>query len=353
MSPFLWANQTAQSNNFSSYYDAAVLGAIPSNAKLPPQIGGLAAFSNINVNVSNLTVMVPQSYQGTSLCGINLRGAAKGTYTRTAALCSVNYNDSTAPNQLPSVSAMLGGLSIGLILPGDGNNARAVMRESSVMGFSFGTNLGECIVIEGSNIIIGCGAAFKYYGNDPAPGEHLAGIQGCQAQHCYKLIYMQGTGGGGGCQIDATIDVEVITGGAGAALSDSNSGVGLASLYGRLRVSGIFNNNILATPYPVNVEIISNNSGPGWVFSYAGFSSAGTTVAVQNPNFRPARVYYSGGSITAVSAGVSLGGTGGSPTTAPSMTQVSTAASGVIDWPSGGWLAFTFTSTPTWDVCYQ
>ena len=350
VSPYLWTSQGAQSSNFSSFYDAAVLGAVPSNAALPPQVGGYAAYSNIAINVSDLTVMTPQTYQGTNLCGINLRGAAKGTYTRCAALFTVNYNNSTAPNQMPSTSAMLGGLSIGLVLPGNGNNARSTMRDCSVMGFAFGTNLGEEIVIDGS-AIIGCGCGLKYYGNDPTNSEHLAQVYGTTVQHCYKLIYVQGIGGGNGCQIDATIDVEVIQGGAGSALSDSNSGAGLASLFGRLRVAGIYNNNILATPYPTNLEIISDNYGPGWVFSYAGFSSAGTGVAVQNPYFRPARVYWSGGTVATVSAGVTIGGTSGSPTTAPSMTQVTTASSGLIDWPSGGWLSFTYTGSPAWNVC--
>lgn len=89
---------------------------------------------------------------------------------------------------------------------------------------------------------------------------------------------------------------------------------------------------------------------PGWVFGYTGFSTAGSGVAVQNPYWMDADVVITGGTVTAISAGLTLGGSGGSATTAPAMTATG-LTTGTVKWPGGGWLSITQSASPTVNIC--
>lgn len=346
-----FASQAAQSSNYGTYFDAAVLGGTPSSASLLPEIGGLVQFANIHVIVENLTVTTPASPLGVNYCGISLRGCAKGELRHCAALITTPYYSMNAPNAFPSKSTMAGGLSVGLIGPGNGNNACAKQIDCQISGYAFGQTLTELTFIDGC-LLVGNGYSFKLYGSDPTPSAHGPFITNTSAQECYRLIQVSGAGEEG-FFINADIDIEQVTAGApGALISDTSSGAALATLYGYIRLYGDYSTSIFPPLYPINVKLISVPTvTPGWVFSYGGFSTAGSAVAVQNPYWHDATVAFSGGSIISVNAGVTIGGTGGSGTTAPAMTATGLTGSGQITWPSGAWLSFGYSGSPTWNVC--
>jgi hypothetical protein len=150
-------------------------------------------------------------------------------------------------------------------------------------------------------------------------------------------VWGQGIGGTGP-QVDMAIDTE------GNPTFADDGGGGLAALRGTLRMAGEFTPSLVSLATS-GVKLVSIQQIPGWIFGYTGFATAGSGTAVANPYYRDARIYVSGGTVSSIKAGVSLYGTA-----APSMTALG-QTSGVIDWPSGGWLSITQTSAPTVNVC--
>jgi hypothetical protein len=344
----LFASTLAYFDNFSTFGAASVLGSTPSYAGLLPPVGGLPAFANIHVVCENWTTVCPSSSNGLQYTAISLQGCATGEIRDCGALITTNYNTSSGANQFPSTGSLTNGYSTGFILPANGNNDQALCTNPTVSGFRVAIQCAEHALIYGGRLIF-CQYAFQLSGQDTtAPNAHLTRIIACSVEGCRLGFYVLNGGlSGVGFFVDAEIDVEQML----DLIQDNDSGTGINTLYGEIRVYGNYNMSIFDPGYPIRVKLLSiGHTQSGWIFSYTGFSTAGTTVPVLNPYWRDARVYYTGGTVTAVSAGQTIGGTSGSIATPPSMTQVTTASSGVIDWPSGGWLSFTFTGSPAWDV---
>lgn len=316
---------------------------------------GLPAFANISVLVTNWTTVRPATTNGLAYGGINLGGCAKGEFNHCASLLTANYSTASGSNEFPSFGSFQNAECRGLILPANGNNDHALARACWVSGDAFGFRVGEHAYLENCKVV---GASFiaELCGNDStAAGEHLIKIIGMSAEDCQNGFWILNGGESGvGFFIDAEIDLEGLAG-PSSLIRDNDSGGGLSTLFGQIRIYGAYGSyDIFPTPYPTNVKIyaVGGNGGqaPGYVSGYAGFSSAGTGVAVQNPYWRDVAVHFSGGTISAVSQGVTLGGVGGNPATAPSMTATGLSSAGEITWPSGGWLSFTYTGSPTWNV---
>jgi hypothetical protein len=345
-----FASAGAYVTNYGTSGPAAVLGSTPSTVSLLANVDGLPAFANINVVVRNWTTLRPGLNNGLGYTGVNLGGCAKGLIENSASLLTVNYSNSSGANAFPNLSNFENAESRGFILPGNGNNDMAVARNCTTSGDSFGYECGEHAYLDACRVV---GAAFIAELRGDNSDGHLIKIIGMSAERCANGFWISGTGQGGvGFFIDADIDVETL--GSNSLIQDNDTGGGLGSLYGEIRVSGQHNLNIYPTPYPTSVKLrcMGGNGGqvPGYVSGYTGFSGAGSTVAVQNPYWRDVQVHFSGGTITVVKAGATLGGSGGSATTAPSMITTGLSGSGSVLWPSGGWLSFTYSGSPTWNV---
>jgi hypothetical protein len=351
----LFASAAAYVTNIGTFGPAAVLGSTPSQASLLPDVDGLPAFANIMVKVKNWTTVRPQATDGLGYTGVNLLGCSKGLIEDSASLLTANYSNNSGANAFPAIDAFENAESRGIILPGNGNNDMAIARNCTTSGDAFGYQLGEHAYVDSSRVV---GASFiaQLSGADSVSNGHMIKIIGMSAEDVANGFWVVSTGESGiGFFIDADIDIEAFSG-ANTLIADNNSGAGLASLFGEIRVYGNYGATLdfFPTLYPTSVKLTAagGNGGqaPGWAFAYTGFSSAGTGVAVQNPYWRDATVTWYGGTVTTVKAGVTLGGSGGSATTAPAMTEATSEAAGSIAWPAGGWLSFTFTGSPTWNV---
>jgi hypothetical protein len=348
----LFASAGAYNTNYNSSGPAAVLGSTPARTDLLANVDSLPAFANIMVVVRNWNTLRPQATNGLGYTGINLMGCAKGQVENSACLLTANYSTSSGSNQFPSISTLANASCRGIILPGNGNNDLAVARNCTTSGDAFGFQCGEHAYLDACRVV-GAGYAAQLSGSDSVPCEHLIKIIGMSAENVTGGFWAHGVGESGvGFFVDADIDIEALN--AHAVLNDAD-GTSIATLYGQIRVFGNYGNyNIFPTLYPTYCTIIAAggnaSDNPGYIAGYAGFSSAGTNVAVQNPYWQEVEVHYSGGTVTAVKAGVTLGGVGGSATTAPAMTTTGLGAAGVVAWPPGGWLSFTFTGSPTWNI---
>jgi hypothetical protein len=347
----VFASTAAQVSNNTTYdTPAAVIGSTPASAALLTQVDSLPAFANINVIVENLTVVTPQSDQASNYNAVSLKGCAKGTFRNCTALITANYLTASGPNEFPVISHLINGLSAGFVLPGNGNNAVANAYDCTVSGYTFGAILAEQGVLQDA-LIVGCGWGFQLSGADPTPGEHLIRVR-ASVQKCYNVVWVQGTGSPS-FSVDADLDMESLSNNASTFIQDSNSGAGLASLGGEIRCYGNFNLQIFPPKRPLYVKIKNKQLAgkvPGYIAAYTGFSTAGTTVPVQNPYWDDVIVEFSGSTITDVSRGVTYGGTGGSASTAPSMTSTGLAGSGSVTWHSGEWMSFAFSGSPVWNI---
>src|SRR5258708_3042408 len=297
----VFASTGANSTNQGTFQNACVIGTVPNFATLNANILGFPAFENIHVIFEDWTIVTPSSANGINYTAFSLAGSAKGEFWNCAALVTTNYNNSSGSNAFPATGTLANGTSTGFILPGNGNNDCCILDNCISSGYAYGRQLAEHAVVKGG-ANIGCWASFKLMGNDGAGGGHLIKIMAASTELCTTGFYVFGSGTTG-FTIDADIDVEGISN--NSMLLDNNSGAGLGSLLGEIRVYG---NCVLASyppAYPVYLKLRAVSvTVPGWVFGYAGFSAAGTTVAVPNPYWRHPRAHSSGGTLTPFTAGV-------------------------------------------------
>lgn len=351
----VWDSEGDYSTNYDEFGASAVLGSTPAYPELLPDVDDLPAFANISVVVENWTVVTPSSADGLVYTGINLGGCAKGEFRNCAALITANYSTGSGANQFPGTGDLQNGPSRGLIFPYNSNNDHALARACYMSGYAFGFQAGEHAYLEDCKVV-GCCFIANLSGNDGATSGHLVKIIGMSAEANSNGFFL--TGGGEsevGYFIDADIDLEGLSANS-CLIADNDSGASLSTLFGQVRVWGSYGLNIFPPLYPASVKLLAMGPAfggivPGWTFSYGGFSSAGTNVPVQNPYWRDVLVTFGGGTVTTVKAGATLGGSGGSAGSAPTMTATGLSGSGLAPWPSGGWLSFTWTGSPTWDVC--
>lgn len=349
----LFASTGDYETAYENYGPSAVLGSTPSYPELLPNVDDLPAFANICAKISGgLTIVTPSSSAALGYTPLNLGGCAKAVVDGFAGLITTNYQVESGANQFPATGSLIAPKR-GLILPCNSNNDLAIARDTVISGCAFPFQLGEHAYLE-NPVIVGNWFAFELSGNDGASSQHLVKIVNASVESCTYGFYLNGDGAGYvGFFVDAEIDVEGID--ENGLIQDSNSGGGLASLFGEIRVYGNYDINIFPPGYPTSVKLISKSPAyegtvPGLISGYTGFSGAGSGVAVQNPYWRDVEVIFSGGDITAVNAGVTLGGSGGEPGTAPSMDATGLSGSGSVLWPAGGWLSFTYSGSPTWNV---
>lgn len=343
----LFASTGAYTSNAASFGKAGVISSTPSQTSLVANIAGLPAFQNIHVVFQNWTIITPSTNNGWNYSAFQMGGAAKCEFNGCAALITANYNTSTGANTFPAVGTLQNGLSTGFIGSGNGNNDDNTNYNPTISGYAFGLQLSEHIVIIAGRTI-GCWASLLIMGNDGVANAHMMRVVGHSVELCSITAYIESTGSPG-FTIDAELDMETSN---NLQIQDNNTGAGLASLTGQFRLFGQYTVANFAPGYPIAFKLTSmSNTIPNWVFGYTGFSTAGTTVAVQNPYGRDALVTVTAGTVTAVSGGVTNGGSAGSASTHPTMTAIGFAATGfTVPWPAYGWLSYAFTGSPVWDV---
>ncbi|MFB6811259.1 SGNH/GDSL hydrolase family protein [Streptomyces sp. NPDC056387] len=244
----MFASTSAQSNSINAAGNPCVIGG-------PSQPGGYGVapgnFSNLYLDIDNLSVLTAHSKFGLTYSALDLSGIAN------ARLGHVQYSTAgTVPGgsyQSPSVFAT--GLSIGCLLPANGNNDLTVTENLTCGGgYTYGLLAPEHTVMTGGTRILYSWAALcpvgSYYSSVGAAHSIRADL--ISIEQCTFLVYIFGPGTGGlGPTMDLRIDTETSTPRFGC----RTSGTGLAAARGRVVLAGLFTASGLTLDYPTGLHI--------------------------------------------------------------------------------------------------
>ncbi|MFE3578699.1 SGNH/GDSL hydrolase family protein [Streptomyces vinaceus] len=244
----MFASASAQSNSINAAGNPCVIGG-------PAQPGGYGVapgnFSNLYLDIDNLSILTAHSKFGLTYSALDLSGIAN------ARLGHVQYSTAgTVPGgSYVSPGVFATGLSIGCLLPANGNNDLTITENLTCGGgYTYGLLAPEHTVMTGGTRILYCWAALcpvgSYYSSVGAAHSIRADL--ISIEQCTYLIYIFGPGTGGlGPTMDLRIDTETSTPRFGC----RTSGTGLAAARGRVVLAGLFTASGLTLDYPTGLDI--------------------------------------------------------------------------------------------------
>lgn len=270
-----------------------------------------AIFSNLCVVVDGIQLQAPSN---PSLNGFDFRGVAAAHIVKASAL------GASIPSAIPALS----GFTAGLLMPLGGNNDYCEINQWTC-GFWYA----GVAVSEHTNAVsirsIACAIGIRAMG----PSSHAAIVQRANVESCHTAV-LQYVGvspvpynGFDGINIRiAQLDVED----AGTTVIDDSGNhlrgeVVYTNQGGGINVAGVNGAQLL--------RIINFDQARGGVTAP---TMPATTVALINPFYRDAAVNITGGTVTAITVGALTTG----------------LTSGTVIVPSGGGIALTYSSAPTW-----
>lgn len=249
----VFANSTAQSNSITANGNPAVLGGA---AQPGGYGGGTSVFDNKLVTLRDLSILTTHSadsftYSAADFSGLaeaNLQNFAYGTTG------SVTQGSYTSP-------AVFGnGLSIGLLMPANGNNDNnRAANVSCHGGYTFGIYATEHFVCDRLCILY-CWSALcpvgSYFGSVGAT--HAITIQQASIEGCPNIVNIIGIGSNGvGPWVFAQIDTEI----AAPTLTDRTSGTGLNAALGTITLTGLYTPANINTTAPTGLNIVNGQQG--------------------------------------------------------------------------------------------
>ncbi|MFD4740632.1 hypothetical protein ACFWNQ_25190 [Streptomyces virginiae] len=243
----LFASAPAQTASINAAGNPCVLGG-------PSQPGGYAVapgvFSNMYVDLDNVSILTAHSKFGLTYSAIDFSGIAN------ARLKDVQYSTcGTVPGgSYVSPGVFATGLSIGCLLPANGNNDLTMIENVTCGGgYTYAMLVPEHTDIYGLRLLY-CWAALcpvgSYYSSVGAAHSIRASL--ISIEQCTFLVYIFGPGTGGlGPTMDLRIDTETSTPRFGC----RTSGTGLAAARGRVVIAGLFTPSGLTLDYPTGLHI--------------------------------------------------------------------------------------------------
>lgn len=243
----LFASSGAQTASINAGGNPAVIGG-------PAQPGGYGVapgvFSNLYVEIANLSILTCHSQFGLTYTAIDLSGVAN------ARLQDVAYSTTgTVPGgSYVSPGVFATGLSIGCLLPANGNNDLTMVENVTCGGgYTYAILVPEHTDIYGLRLLY-CWAALcpvgSYYSSVGAAHSIRASL--VSIEQCTYLVYIFGPGTGGlGPTMDLRIDTETST----PRFGDRSSGTGLAAARGRVVIAGLFTAANLTLDAPTGLRI--------------------------------------------------------------------------------------------------
>ncbi|MFB6805472.1 hypothetical protein [Streptomyces sp. NPDC056387] len=243
----LFASAGAQTASINGGGNPSVIGG-------PAQPGGYGVapgvFSNLYVDIANLSVLTAHSKYGLTYSAIDLSGVAN------ARLQDVAYSTAgTVPGgSYVSPGVFATGLSIGCLLPANGNNDLTIVENVTCGGgYTYAILVPEHTDIYGLRLLY-CWAALcpvgSYYSSVGAAHSIRASL--VSIEQCTYLVYIFGPGTGGlGPTMELRIDTETST----PRFGDRSSGTGLAAARGRVVLAGLFTAASLTLDAPTGLRI--------------------------------------------------------------------------------------------------
>lgn len=329
-----WQQTTAQTAG-TTIKTAYAGGTVPTAGNEPSVIGGptphfgygesVALFSNMHLIIDGIGVVVPQNPE---VCGFDFRGIAEVTIVSASALA---VSAGTGAPVRPDSSSGL--WSSGLLMPQCNNNDICDVLEYSCEGFANGMWAEEHVSLKSARFI-NCYNGLLVQPSSGFPhGNHFSYIS---AENCFRPVVFSG-----GATAKAVIDLmdvewDASTGGAIVSAVAGTSTIGQIQVCANgssgASLSAAMSSGINANSGISGMKVINSDMASG---PWAGAPAVpASTVSQANTAWRDATIY-----VTGTVTGIKINGTS---------VQSGSVTNPIIRVPSGGSVALTYSSAPTW-----
>lgn len=248
----VFASSGAQNTSITANGNACVIGG-------PAQPGGYGispgVFSNMLVTLRNLSILTTHSADGFTYGAADFSGIAEANLENFA----YGTTGSVAANDYASPSIFGTGLSIGLLMPANGNNDNNhVANLSCHGGYTYAFWATEHTVADRICILY-CWAAICLVGNYFGSVGSVHGVNVVQAsiEACVNIVYVVGGGSSGvGPYLFATISTET-----GAPAFSGNSAGAMNAALGEVVLTGLFTVSGISVSNPTGLRIRNGQQG--------------------------------------------------------------------------------------------
>lgn len=282
--------------------------------------GNGSTFSNMTLIMHGITLMTTHSTSGFTYSGANFWGISKVVLRD----CSWGTAGTFAGSDYGSLSGFGTGISVGVLLPGNSNNAHTVVTNCTCNGgYTYAVFATEHAVLSACCLLycwsLLCLVGVYGDGGSGTGAVHAVSVDQLTLEGCINHVDMIGVGSGGvGPALHGTLDCESTQ-----QWTDSTSGTSLAAARGSVHVYGSGLTNVTLVK-PSSIEIVNDTVASGPV--------ATPTYSLNTPQvnafWRWATVYVAPGTgtnITAIQLSALRGGS-----SAPAMTSIEAQSVGSL-----------------------
>lgn len=246
----VFSSSSAQVASINAGGNACVIGgpSQPAGYGVAPGV-----FSNMAVTFKDISILTSHSVNGLTYSAADMSGVSN------CAVIDFAYGPTASPATVPSIDQGAGyanGISIGFLMPANGNNDQCVVRNVTCHGgYTFGFLMTEHTVIDNMRILYcwsGLCPTGTYYSSVGAT--HAMKISQISIEACSVLVNIFGSGSAGiGPIIDIDqLDTETST----PTFLDRNSGNALINSLGTIKLTGLFTAANI-TVGPTGIKIIN------------------------------------------------------------------------------------------------
>lgn len=295
-------------------------------------------YSNMMVRLRGLSILTTHSASGWTYGACNFTGMACAQLID----CSYGTVGTVAGHDFDDAGPFSGGLSIGLLMPANGNNDNLMLRNVECQGgYTYGLFATEHTDITGGCILY-CWSGLCIVGTygDGGTGTgclHGVNVTQLSIEACPYHVNVIGVGAGGiGPYLHGVLDTEGVP-----QLRDTTAGTGLAAALGETHFIG--GSGAISATKPTGMALIDDRLPPGPVTT----PSYTLGVAQASGYQRRATVVLAGGTVTAVKVSALMNGDA-----APAMTTIYSQSSATLPLmtiriPPGAWWEIDGTVKPT------
>lgn len=245
----VFASGAAQITSVNNGGNACVIGG-------PSQPGGFGVapgiYSNMLLTVKNLSILTAYSLNGYTYSALDMSGLANGHvenfgYGTTGVVPSGDFG---------GPSSFANGLSVGLLMPANGNNDNCVLKNTTCHGgYTYGVLATEHTLIDTMRLLY-CWSALcavgSYYSSVGAT--HAIKVLQISIEACSNEVYIMGVGSAG---IGPFLDIDQLDTESGApTFADNTSGNGLAAALGTIRLTGLYTAANIVVTHPTGLKIV-------------------------------------------------------------------------------------------------
>jgi hypothetical protein len=246
----LYATPSAQTSDINAHGNPGVI----SGPNESSGYGVAAAFNNLMVVIKNLAIPTTHSAYGLTYGPFNLYGCAN-TYIEN--LGGGTLGTVASPSTDYSSPGVFGtGLSIGLLLPANGNNDHNIVRNVSIGGgFTYATFLTEHGLADRYMALYcwaGLCAVGTYAGSVGAT--HAMKVLQASIESCTHELYIVGPGSSG---VGPIIDIDQLQTESGTPNVAGNSTNAMAAALGRVKLTGLFTTSGVSVSSPTGIELVN------------------------------------------------------------------------------------------------